>query len=91
MCEGIGISAELHGDLDDPRVTWLVGVDGGGRRDIVWPPGSTAQFTPNLVVLGVDGDVVATEGDFVNGGCLTSLPGDILLIPPNAIRPDPNG
>ncbi len=66
-CAGLGIEAELHGDPDDPRVTWIV--ERGTRMETIWPPGYTAQFTPDLVVFDAHGDVVAVEGDETTGLC----------------------
>jgi hypothetical protein len=72
------MNAELHGDADDPRVTWVV--ERGRREEIIWPPGYTAQFTPNLVVLDADGDIVAIEGAHVDGACVGGPPDHFLLL-----------
>ena len=77
-CPGIGMDAELHGDADDPRVAWVV--DRGRREEIIWPPGYTAQFTPNLVVLNAEGDVVAIEGAHVDSACVGGPPDYFLLL-----------
>ena len=74
---GIGIDAVLAGDPNDPRVAWL---EWNGRRDIVWPPGFTARFAPNLQVLDGSGTVVFRAGDRISGGC--AIGEDLLLIRP---------
>lgn len=74
-CRDIGLSgAELAGSPEDPRVAWL-DLDGGGRREIVWPPGFTARFTPQLEVLDAAGSIVFRAGDSISGGC-TAGPAD---------------
>jgi hypothetical protein len=59
-------------------VTWLKSPASGGRIDVVFPPGFAARFTPNLEILNAVGQVVAHEGDPVDGGC--SLGGGTLLV-----------
>ena len=79
-CRGVGVEATLHGNLSDPRITWLTGST-GQRMDIVWPPGYSARFTPNLEVLDGNGNVVFREGSTVTGGCVTGpdLKGPLLV------------
>ncbi len=82
-CRGVGLDATLTGDPMDPRVTWLLD-EGGRRQDIVWPPGFTARFTPELEVLDASGAIVFSDGDEIDGGCTAGGaddPGAILLIP----------
>jgi len=69
-CRGVGVKAKLTGSPTDPRIAWLTGVD-GQRMDVVWPPGYTARFTPQLEVLDPNGSVVFREGSTVTGGCVT--------------------
>ena len=71
-CRGVGLDAVLTGDRSDPRVAWLVGPDGTGRQDLIWPPGFSARFSPNLEVLDATGAVVLRAGDHVDGGCVAS-------------------
>jgi hypothetical protein len=69
-CAGVGLDkATLTGDPSDPKVVWLA--TPSGRRDVLFPPGFTARFTPRLEVLNGNGDVVAREGTVVTGGCVT--------------------
>lgn len=71
-CAGIGlVGATLTGDPHDPRVAWLKSPANGGRIDIVFPPGFSARFTPRLEILDAAGQVVARDGDPVEGGCDT--------------------
>src|SRR5450432_603085 len=65
-CRGVGFEAALNGSPSDPRITWLT-ASGGQRRDIVWPPGYAARFTPNLEVLDANSNVVFREGSTVSG------------------------
>lgn len=57
----------------------------GGRRDIIWPPGFTARFDPDLRVLDASGTVVLSKGDQITGGCVAGPPdnpGSLLVIRP---------
>ncbi len=84
-CRGIGLhDTILAGSATDPRVAWLVGP--GGRREIIWPPGFRARFSPDLEVLDASGTVVFRAGDQIDGGC-TAGPNDhpaslLLIVPP---------
>lgn len=69
-CRDIGLDATLMGDPSDPRLTWLTASD-GRRIDVIWPPGYTARFTPNLEVLDGSGNVAFRDGSKVSGGCVT--------------------
>ena len=74
-CAGVGLdAARLTGDPNDPRVAWLA-TPGGGRQDVVFPPGYQARFVPALEVLDASGAVVARDGDVVDGGCVTGADG----------------
>jgi hypothetical protein len=66
-------------------VTWLVDVSTGGRGEIVWPPGFTARFDPDLAVLDASGKVVYRAGDHIDGGCVAGPndnPASLLVIRP---------
>lgn len=70
VCAGVGlVKAVLTGDPSDPRLAWLQTPT--GRKDVVFPPGSSARFTPRLEVLDGNGKVVGREGDVIDGGCVT--------------------
>jgi hypothetical protein len=71
LCGGAGYVGEfrLHGAADDPRQAWMIGPD--GRRELAWPVGFSARFTPMLQVLDERGRLVASEGALVTGGCPT--------------------
>jgi hypothetical protein len=80
--DGIGLDGVLAGYPSDPRVAWLA-VTGGGRRELVFPLGFTARFSPDLEILNASGEVVFKEGDHIDGGCLTVMPGlPVLVTPP---------
>lgn len=84
-CRDIGLSgATLAGNPADPRVAWLE-FGGGGRQEIVWPPGFTARFTPQLEILDASGSTVFRAGDSISGGCTAGPaddPGQLLMIRP---------
>ena len=83
-CRDVGLDATLAGSRTDPRVAWLLG-PGGSRHEIIWPPGFTARFDPNLAVLDADGVVVYRAGDRIEGGCVAGTaddPGLLLITPP---------
>lgn len=81
-CAGVGLGGMvLTGSPTDPRVAWLASLDGTGRQEIVWQPGYTARFSPNLQVLDPSGRVVFREGDRIKGACVLG-PDDPLLIVP---------
>jgi len=71
-CRGVGFDGHITGSPADPRLAWLVG-NGGRRRDIIWPPGYTARFSPGLEILDEKGDIAFRDGDAVSGGCTTGL------------------
>lgn len=72
LCAGGGFIGEfrLHGSPDDVRIAWMTFPD-GSRRELGWPAGTRARFTPNLEVVGPAGQVIAREGSMVKGGCPT--------------------
>ena len=70
VCRGVGFDGHITGDPSDPRLAWLVG-NRGGRRDVIWPPGYTARFSPKLEVFDEKGDIAFQDGDAVSGGCTT--------------------
>jgi hypothetical protein len=81
-CAGVGNDGTLAGSPTDPRVAWLVGSQ-GGRKEIVWPPGFTARFDPDLAVLDASGKVVYRAGDRPGGGCVIgSSDSPLLILPP---------
>ena len=84
-CRGVALlNVTLAGDPNDPRVAWLAST-GGGRREIIWPPGFSARFDPNLEVLDAAGREVFRAGDKIGGGCVAGPaehPASLLLIRP---------
>jgi hypothetical protein len=83
-CRGIGLEATLIGDPADPRVAWLDD-DRGGRHELIWPPGYTARFTPELRVIDTSGTVVFRGGERIDGGCTAGSvddPGEVLVMRP---------
>jgi hypothetical protein len=75
-CGGVGYDPEpiLRGDpRNDPPVWAEFG--GGHRAAIVWPPGYTGVFDPDLIVLGPDGAIVAREGRSLAEGPDNPWPG----------------
>lgn len=80
-CAGIGIDAVLRGEARDPKVAWLVTIQ-GQRVDVVWPAGYHARFTPLLEVRDAGGKVVLRGGSSVHGGCVTQDRGVLYLAPP---------
>jgi hypothetical protein len=84
-CAGVGIDggARLDGDPNDVRVAWLI--QSGQRRDVVFPQGLAARFTPALEIVNARGVVVARAGDEVVGGCVVGDPPNtplLILWPP---------
>ncbi len=86
-CRGVGLDGyKLAGSPTDPRVTWLVMASQGVRRDIVWPSGFHAVFSPQLAVVDPSGHTVMKEGDAVTGACVTG-PDGVLGPEPLLMRP----
>lgn len=80
LCGGVGyLGTSLHGSPDDPRLTWMVTMD-GTRAELAWPVGFSARFAPELELLDAQGRVVAKEGSSVAGGCLVSHDPDVYLV-----------
>ena len=80
LCAG-GSYAErvtLHGSPTDPALTWIQFHPSGGRRNVVWPAGHRARFTPQLEVLDPSGIVIASEGQVVRGGCPMPPDGEMI-------------
>ena len=78
-CAGIGLfDSTLTGSPLDPRVAWLE--FRGRRRDVVFPPGFHARFTPGLEILDQDGGIVARGGDSIDGACVTGDAADEPLL-----------
>jgi hypothetical protein len=73
LCAGVGYVGEfrLHGSPSDPRLAWMTMPD-GSRRELAWEAGTSARFSPDLVVIGPDSQVIASEGSRVTGGCPTA-------------------
>jgi hypothetical protein len=74
VCAGVGFTGNSHilaGSADDPRLVWMM--VGGERRELEWPVGYSARFTPDLELLNENGSVVAHEGSRLSGGCEMSL------------------
>jgi len=90
LCRGIGTVAILTGDRSDARLAWLTGLDGTGREDLIWPPGYTAQFTPNLEIFDGSGMLVFRAGDHVDGACVESMNPRLVRIVPKP-RASPTG
>jgi hypothetical protein len=59
-CRDISVNGHATGD---PAL--------GVRRDIVWPPGYTARFTPELEIVDEKGVIAFRDGDSVRGGWVT--------------------
>lgn len=70
--------ATLHGSAADPALTWITFHRSGGRRNVLWPAGYRARFTPQLEVIDPAGSVVAREGQAVRGGCPMHPDGEMI-------------
>jgi len=81
-CSSVLEPAVLHGNATLEPATWLIRMDDGTRRDIVWPGGFRARFAPHLEVVDETGSVVTGEGDCLQGGCMVGDAAAILLVPP---------
>lgn len=87
-CGGVGYEGEfrLHGSPTEPRVVWMTFPD-GTRRELAWPLGYSARFTPELELLDETGLVVAREDSVVTGGCGTPQSG-VLWVSLEPLKPD---
>ena len=77
----------MTGHPTDPRIVWLRkrnGPDVGTR--LLWPPGWTARFIPQLEVLDETGNVVLTEGYEPQGGCVVGSGPDVLMLDAVPVR-----
>jgi hypothetical protein len=75
-CAGIGLDdARLAGDPNDPRIVWLSFNAAPGRHELVFRPGFSARFAPDLEVLNAAGIVVAKLGDPIGEACVTGSAG----------------
>ena len=73
-CRGVGYDGILRGDPSDPRLAWAEQETPNHvvlRRDLVWPTGYTARFTPQLEILDASRQVRFLAGDVIGGGCVT--------------------
>jgi len=68
LCAGGGTIGDfrLHGSATDPRIVWMTEPD-GRERTLVWLPGTSARFVPDLEVLDPHGTVIAREGSLITG------------------------
>jgi hypothetical protein len=83
-CREIGFDGVLRGNPADPRVAWgeketpvnhLV-----LRTELVWPPGYTARFTPELEILDASQRVRLVAGDVIDGGCTSGNGQELYVI-----------
>jgi hypothetical protein len=81
-CAGLAVPSVLHGDPNDPHHVWIEPVTGEPKRlEVLFPPGYTARFSPQLVLMGPDDEVVGREGSRVSGYCIIEVPS----APPNTV------
>ena len=87
LCAGGGFVGDvrLHGSPEDPRGAWITFKD-GSRKELVWSAGTSARFTPELEVIGPNGNVIASEGSRITGGCPV---GDASVLFVEVQAPDP--
>jgi hypothetical protein len=60
------------------------------RREVVFPPGFSARFAPDLQILNAAGAVVAKQGDHLNEACVIGAAGPndpLLILWPNNLSP----
>ena len=83
-CREIGYDGVLRGNPADPRIAWgeketpvnhLV-----MRKELVWPPGYTARFTPQLEILDASHQVRFVAGDVIEGGCTSGNGQELYVI-----------
>jgi hypothetical protein len=77
LCRGVGYGGVLRGDPVDPRLAWGETEARTNqlilRKELVWPPGYTARFTPQIEILDSSRQVRYVAGDRIEGGCVTGL------------------
>jgi hypothetical protein len=81
-CAGVGAEAVLRGSPTDPRIAWLedtTSLATSQRRDVVWPAGYRARFSPGLEIVDENGNVVLRDGSKITGLCTG---GDVPLMEP---------
>jgi hypothetical protein len=76
-CREVGYDGVLHGDPGDPRVAWGDKETPVNRvvlrTELVWPPGYTARFTPQIEIVDASRHVRFVAGDMIEGGCVSGL------------------
>jgi hypothetical protein len=78
-CLGVSFDkAILRGDPSDPRLAWLKTPE--GRLEVFFPLGFVGRFAPNLEVVHPSGQVVARDGDIIEGGCWTADDGPWVIL-----------
>ena len=50
------------------------------RKELVWPPGYTARFSPELEILDASHRVRLVAGDMIDGGCVSGTGHDLFVI-----------
>ncbi len=83
-CAGVGVEAVLRGSKTDPRIAWLEDSTGQAttqRRDVIWPAGYRARFSPGLEILDENGKVVLRDGSRITGLCTGGPTGDVMEPP----------
>lgn len=83
-CKEVGYDGVLRGDPADPRVAWgekeTPVTHVVMRKELVWPPGYTARFTPQLEVLDASQHVRLVAGDVIEGGCTSGNGQELYVI-----------
>ncbi|MFN8620638.1 MAG: hypothetical protein U0869_07855 [Chloroflexota bacterium] len=91
VCRGTGlVDATIHGSPDDPRLVWVEFRD-GSRKEVAWPAGFSARFTPTLEVLDAIGRVVGVEGTEAIGQCPAKDHAMLVDLGPLRPAPSPSG
>jgi hypothetical protein len=81
-CAETPLDSALHGDQHDPLIAWIVDRVSHARRDVVWPPGYGARFTPGLEIVDPTGAIVLREGEAITKACGVTDDGRLYLAPP---------
>ena len=83
-CRGVGYAGVLRGDPGDPRVAWGEHETPVHhvvlRKELVWPPGYTARFTPELEILDASHQIRFVAGDLIEGGCVAGSGHELYVI-----------